>query len=55
MSTKEALQALKAYRLVLSSQQLRVLKGQILAGDIAGAMKGLRRLTCPGIVKGGQK
>ena len=54
MNTKEALRMLKAYRPVLSTQQLRVLKGQILAGDIAGAMKGLRRLTCPGVAKGGQ-
>lgn len=32
---------LKAYRRVLTHQQYQTLKGLILAGDAAGAMKGL--------------
>ena len=55
MTGAEALKALKAYRQVLSSQQLRVLKGQILAGDISGAMKGLRKLIGPDPRKGERK
>lgn len=39
-----ALKRLKAARGALSSQQLNTLKGQIIAGDICGAEKGLRRL-----------
>ena len=48
MTVAEALKTLKAYRQTLNAQQLRTLKGQILAGDITGAMKGLRKLTVPG-------
>ncbi len=35
---------LKAARSKLSKQQYRTLKGQILAGDSEGAMKGLNKL-----------
>jgi hypothetical protein len=35
---------LKAYRRVLSHQQYQTLKGLILAGDPAGAMKGLESI-----------
>lgn len=35
---------LKACRDRLSKQQYKTLKGQILAGDSDGAMKGLRKL-----------
>lgn len=35
---------LKACRDRLTKQQYKTLKGQILAGDSEGAMKGLRRL-----------
>lgn len=35
---------LKACRDRLTKQQYRTLKGQILAGDSDGAMKGLRKL-----------
>lgn len=35
---------LKACRDRLTTQQYKTLKGQILAGDPDGAMKGLRRL-----------
>lgn len=40
----EAMKQLKAHRKQLTRQQVRTLKGQILAGDIAGAMKGLDRI-----------
>lgn len=39
---------LKACRDRLTKQQYRTLKGQILAGDGEGAMKGLRRLLNDG-------
>ena len=35
---------LKAHRSQLSHQQYKTLRGQVLAGDAAGAMKGLRKL-----------
>lgn len=41
----DALLKLKAYRAILTDQQYKVLRGQVLAGDADGAMKGLRRLT----------
>lgn len=39
-----ALISLKLYRDRLTVQQYKTLRGQILAGDDAGAMKGLKRL-----------
>lgn len=39
-----ALKRLKDARSALSSQQYSTIKGQIIAGDICGAEKGLRRL-----------
>ena len=35
---------LKVYKHQLTKQQYKTLKGQILAGDKEGAMKGLRKL-----------
>ena len=35
---------LKAYRRVLTHQQYQTLKGQILAGNHAGAMRGLNNI-----------
>jgi hypothetical protein len=40
----EALLKLKAYRTMLTEQQYKVLRGQVLAGDTDGAMKGLRKI-----------
>ena len=40
----KALIALRKERSNLTSQQFRTLKGQILAGDVDGAKKGLQRL-----------
>ena len=39
-----AMMFLKAYRSQLTSQQYKTLRGQVLAGDSQGAMKGLRKL-----------
>lgn len=40
----EALKRLKSLRGAISTQQLKTIRGQIIAGDICGAEKGLRRL-----------
>ena len=39
-----AMMFLKAYQRKLSQQQYKTLRGQVLAGDSQGAMKGLKRL-----------
>lgn len=38
------LKILKQYRNVLTKQQYKTLKGQVIAGDKKGAMKGLNKL-----------
>lgn len=38
------IEELKKYRGVLTTQQLRTLKGQILRGDVEGAEKGLNKI-----------
>ena len=40
----KALMQIKACRDRLTPQQYRVLRGQVLAGDPGGALKGLRRI-----------
>lgn len=45
MSTGEALEMLREKRRMLTCQQYRTIKGQILSGDISGAERGLLRLT----------
>lgn len=42
------LMALKANRKELTEQQYRTLRGQVLAGDDVGALKGLRRILRKG-------
>lgn len=42
---KHFIELLSVYRRQLSRQQLRTLKGQALAGDIDGAIKGLHKLV----------
>lgn len=39
-----AMRTLKKHRHLLTKQQLTTLRGQVLAGDPDGAMKGLKRL-----------
>lgn len=46
-----ALKRLGKYRGKLSTQQLRVIRGQVIAGDICGAEKGLRRLLSASFLK----
>ena len=41
----EVLSLLKLYKKQLTSQQIKTLKGQVLSGDEAGALKGLLKLT----------
>ena len=45
MINNKALGKLLAAKQMLSRQQYKTLKGQILAGDAEGAMRGLARLT----------
>lgn len=42
----KAVMYLNACRDRLTNQQYKTLKGQILAGDSDGALKGLRKLLC---------
>jgi len=44
----KALMHVKACKNRLTAQQYRTLRGQVLAGDGDGAMKGLRRLLSNG-------
>jgi hypothetical protein len=39
-----AMMFLMAYRLQLTSHQYKTLRGQVLAGDAVGAMKGLKKI-----------
>lgn len=41
---KKAMLYLKSKRAVLTVQQYRTLKGQILAGDVSGAKRGIDKL-----------
>ena len=52
--TAAALKRLGQYRGILSSTQLKTIKGQIIAGDICGAEKGLRRLLPAIRIEGGR-
>lgn len=46
--TKQAaLETLGLYRTMLTRQQFMTIRGQILAGDAQGAMRGLMKLLCP--------
>lgn len=44
METQNALKEIRKNKRLLTTQQMRTLKGQVLAGDIAGAMRGLDKL-----------
>lgn len=44
MTTNEALLALKAIRDKLTRQQVRTIRGQIIAGDIEAAMRGIEKI-----------
>lgn len=43
---QKAMKTLKGFRDRLSKQQYKTIRGQILAGDDAGALKGLKKLLC---------
>lgn len=44
MDVGSALKEIRKHKHLLSTQQMRTLKGQVLSGDIGGAMKGLHKL-----------
>ncbi len=44
---------LKQYRGLLSKQQIKTLRGQIIAGDDKGAEKGLNKILMQGIKSNG--
>ena len=48
MDITAALKEIRQYRHRLTRQQIRTIKGQVLSGDIAGAMRGLNKLVCGG-------
>lgn len=49
--TREAYALLREYRRNLSRQQIRTLKGLMMAGDAEGAMRGMKRITKEGQYK----
>lgn len=44
MDVQTAMNEIRKYRKLLTMQQKRTLKGQVLSGDIEGAMRGLDKL-----------
>ena len=44
VDTQAALKRIRRYKPLLTTQQMRTLKGQVLSGDIEGAMRGLDKL-----------
>lgn len=44
MDIQAALKEIRKNKHLLTTQQMRTLKGQVISGDIAGAMKGLNKL-----------
>lgn len=44
MDAQTAMIEIRKYRELLTTQQERTLKGQVLSGDIEGAMRGLDKL-----------
>ena len=52
MVDNKALGRLLAAKKMLTRQQYKTIKGQILAGNAEGAMRGLEKLTAQNTVKG---
>lgn len=44
MDIQAALKEIRKNKQLLTTQQMRTLKGQVISGDVDGAMKGLRKL-----------
>ncbi|MBC8580161.1 MAG: hypothetical protein E6590_07520 [Clostridiales bacterium] len=44
MTKQQALKFLKANRHTLSKQQYKTIKGQMICGDVTGALKGLAKV-----------
>lgn len=51
--TAQMMRRIKEYRSVLTKQQKKTLRGQILAGDYTGAEKGLNKLLTQRIKNNG--
>jgi len=45
VSKKSFIELLKEFNRILTKQQIKTLRGQALAGDISGALKGLERIV----------
>lgn len=54
MDISTALKQIRMNKHYLTTQQMRTLKGQVLAGDVDGAMRGLNKLIGR-IVTGGDR
>lgn len=44
MDVQAAMKEIRKHRKLLSTQQMRTLKGQVLSGDVDAAMRGLHKL-----------
>lgn len=44
MDVGAALKEIRKYKRMLTTQQMRTLKGQVISGDVDGAMRGLNKL-----------
>lgn len=44
MEAQIAMKEIRKYKQLLTTQQMRTLKGQVLSGDTEGAMRGLNKL-----------
>lgn len=44
MDVQAALKEIRKNKQLLTTQQMRTLKGQVLSGDVDGAMKGMNKL-----------
>ena len=49
---QQAFKELKKHKNQLTKQQYRTIKGQLIAGDITGGMKGLKRLLNKKVIVG---
>ena len=49
---QKAFKELKKHKNQLTKQQYRTIKGQLIAGDITGAMKGLKRVLNKKVIAG---
>lgn len=48
MNAAAALKEIRRNKRWMTTQQMRTIKGQVLSGDIEGAMRGMNKLVCGG-------